>query len=160
VQSELNGLSFQEQMPGNHCWGCGQDNERGLRIKSYWSGDESVCTWQPEDYHTAGALHVLNGGVIASLIDCHSLGTATAAAYRSEGREIGSGPLNLVCDGVSLKISYRRPTPIASLVTLRAQITDQTERRINLTCTLSAEGEECAIAEVIAVRVPDEWMRE
>jgi acyl-coenzyme A thioesterase PaaI-like protein len=154
----LDNISFQEQMVGNHCWGCGQDNERSLGIKSYWSGDESVCTWQPEDYHTAAAPHVLNGGVIAVLIDCHCICTAIAAGYRAEKREIGSGTPIWFATG-SLKVSYRSPTPITAPVTVRAQITAQTERRINLTCTLSADGEERAVGELVAVRVPLEWMQ-
>jgi hypothetical protein len=34
----------------------------------------------------------LNGGIIASLIDCHSLNLAIARAYRDEQRAIGSTP--------------------------------------------------------------------
>ncbi|MDP6452043.1 MAG: PaaI family thioesterase [SAR202 cluster bacterium] len=154
----MDNTSFQAQMVVNHCWGCGEDNEHGLKIRSYWSGDESVCTWQPEDYHSAAASHVLNGGLIATLIDCHCLCTAIAAGYRAEEREIGTGTPIWFATG-SLQVSYRNPTPIQAPITVRAQITDQTERRINLNCTLSAKGEERAIAELVAVRVPLEWMQ-
>ena len=54
--------AFQDEISGNQCWGCGSANENGLQIKSYWSGDEAVCTWQPKAYHNAGPPHVLNGG--------------------------------------------------------------------------------------------------
>jgi hypothetical protein len=83
--------AFQELIQGNHCFGCGNLNKHGLQIRSYWDGEETVCNWKPREYHMAGPAHVLNGGIIATLIDCHSICTAIAAAYRNEGREIGSG---------------------------------------------------------------------
>ena len=73
------------------CYGCGRLNEHGLHIQSRWDGDETVCIFQPRDYHIAIPGYVY-GGLIASLIDCHSTGTAAAAAAREQGREIGSDP--------------------------------------------------------------------
>ena len=35
-------LAFQELMVGNYCWGCGELNENGLGLKTYWDGDESA----------------------------------------------------------------------------------------------------------------------
>ena len=150
-------LSFQDLIHGNHCWGCGTLNQQGLKISSRWDGDGSVCTWQPQRYHSAGPSHVLNGGVIATIIDCHCVCTAIAAAYRSEGREIGTEP-SIWYATASLQIAYRRPTPIEAAVTLRAAISDMTERKTVLSCSLLAGREECASAEVVAVRVPTEWM--
>ena len=46
-------IAFQDQIVGNHCWGCSPTNESGLHIKSFWSGDESVCTWNPGGHHAA-----------------------------------------------------------------------------------------------------------
>ena len=85
-------LAFQELMVGNYCWGCGELNENGLGLKTYWDGDESVSSYTPLPFHTAYAPHVVNGGILASLIDCHCICTAFAAGYKSEGREIGTEP--------------------------------------------------------------------
>ena len=63
--------AFQDEVSGNHCWGCGSGNHNGLQIKSYWSGDEAVCTWQPQAHHSAGPGHILNGGIIVTVINCH-----------------------------------------------------------------------------------------
>ncbi|MGH7720161.1 MAG: PaaI family thioesterase [Gemmatimonadaceae bacterium] len=149
-------LSFQDQIPNNQCWGCGPQNVSGLQIKSYWDGDESVCIYVPQPHHMAGPPNVLNGGIIASLIDCHCVCTAIAAAYRSEGRELGRAPLIWYATG-SLHVSYVRPTPITAPVELRARIVERSGRKTRLTCTLASGGEECARAEVTAVRVPAEW---
>ncbi len=75
--------AFQDQGSVHHCHGCGADNERGLRLKSYWDGDGAVANWQAEPYHCGGTRGNLNGGIIASLIDCHSLNLAIAHAYRA-----------------------------------------------------------------------------
>jgi predicted CxxxxCH...CXXCH cytochrome family protein len=69
----------------SYCYGCGRLNEQGLQIKSRWEGEEAVCRYTPRPYHMAIPGFVY-GGLIASLIDCHSTGTAAAAAYRAEGR--------------------------------------------------------------------------
>ena len=140
----------------NHCWGCGQSNDHGLKLKSYWLGNEAVGTWQPEEYHAAGPLNVINGGIIATLIDCHGACTAMAAAYQAEGREIGTEP-NIWCATASLQVTYLRPTPLGGPISLRARVKDMGERKIVVTCSVSASGEECAQGEVVAVRVPPEW---
>lgn len=32
------GKAFQDQIPNNHCFGCGPENASGLQIKSHWVG--------------------------------------------------------------------------------------------------------------------------
>jgi acyl-coenzyme A thioesterase PaaI-like protein len=142
----------------SYCYGCGRLNEHGLQIKSYWEGEEVVCNFQPKPYHTAIPGYVY-GGLIASLIDCHCIGTAAAAQYRAEGREMDTEPpLRYVT--ASLHVRYLRPTPIDALLTIRAQAQKIEGRRITVTCSLYANGEECARGEVIAVRMPDDWVEE
>ncbi len=144
-------------MPQNHCWGCGAANPEGLHVKSHWAGDESVCTWQPGGHHSAGPRGVLNGGIIASIVDCHSICTAIADAYNDEGRDIGTDPVIWYATG-SLQVRYKRPAPIVGPVSLRARITEKTERKTVLSCSVVSGGEECAVGEVVAVRVPPEWL--
>lgn len=151
----MNQQSFQELMAGSHCWGCSPTNEQGLQIKSYWSGDESVCTWEPSAHHSAWNTNVLNGGIISALIDCHSICTAFAEAYKLEGRDIGTGEGLYYATG-SLSVRFLKPTPLERPVLLTARVTDRTERRINLACSLTSDGVECATGEVIAVKVPSE----
>lgn len=86
-------LAFQDYYPEYlaHCYGCGRVNELGHQIKSYWDGEESVAHFQPEPYHTSIPGYVY-GGLLASLIDCHGTGTAAAAGYRAENREMDTQP--------------------------------------------------------------------
>ena len=100
-----NGPSLQELIPRNHCWGCGPDNEQGLQLKSYWDGDGAVSIWQPRPPFFAGPTHILNGGVVASLIDCHSVCTAIAAAYRTSTRCRLASRLDEALKGVSFIVA-------------------------------------------------------
>ncbi|HUW96592.1 MAG TPA: PaaI family thioesterase [Anaerolineae bacterium] len=99
---------------------------------------------------------MVNGGIIATLIDCHSACTAMAAAYEAEGREIGSEP-HIWCATASLQVAYLRPTPVGEPISLRARVAEMGERKIVVTCSVAAGGEECAQGEVVAVRVPPGW---
>ena len=76
--------AFQDYYPDDlsHCYGCGRLNEHRHQIKSFWDGEETVCTFHPRPYHTAIPGFVY-AGLIASLIDCHGTGTASAEAYRA-----------------------------------------------------------------------------
>lgn len=148
--------AFQDDMAelGIHeCFGCGARNAQGLRIKSYWSDDDaalSVCTWQPHE-HLAGWSGVLNGGIIATLMDCHCCCTAIAAAHRAAHQAITSASVIPYATG-SLLVTYRRPVSIAAPVRLVARITEQSERKTTLMCWLTQRDEECARAEAVMVR--------
>jgi acyl-coenzyme A thioesterase PaaI-like protein len=149
--------AFQDAFPTNHCWGCGPSNQHGLRIKSYWEGDESVCRFRPSPEHMAGPTHVLNGGIIATVIDCHCVCTAWADVYRSAAREMGSQPVPWCVTG-SLKVDYLAPTPIDAVVELRARIRERNGRKRIVECTVFAGGKPCARAEVLAIEVPPSWL--
>jgi acyl-coenzyme A thioesterase PaaI-like protein len=144
--------SFQDQGAVNFCYGCGPDNANGLRIKSYWDGEEAVATWKAQPHHCGGSKEIVNGGIIAGLIDCHSLNLAIAHAYRNERRAIGSSPRIGYVTG-NLNIAYVKPTPINEPLHLRARITKTEGRKTWVSCTLSAAGQVCASGEVLGIRV-------
>lgn len=153
--------AFQEALAAigfEHCWGCGVANEHGLRIKSYWSPDdelEAICVWQPQPYHVA-APGIVNGGIIATLIDCHSAATAVAAAYRAEGRPISAENPHVYVTA-QLDVTYLKATPGASPLTLRARVVKTGERRIHVSCSLYSASEECARGEVVLARAGSRW---
>jgi acyl-CoA thioesterase FadM len=94
------------------------------------------------------------GGLIASLIDCHSTGTASAAAYREEGREMGTEPaIRFVT--ASLHVDYLHPTPLGVELTLRGKIKEIKGRKVIVTVTVSARGIVCVRGEVVAVKMPE-----
>lgn len=147
--------AFQDYYPDevSYCYGCGRLNEHGHQIKSYWDGDESVCIFDPKPYHIAIPGYVY-GGLIASLIDCHSTGTAAAAAYRAEDRSMDTEPPLRFVTG-RLHVDYLRPTPLGVPLELRGRVKEIKGRKVVVESTLSANGEICARGEVVAVKAPD-----
>ena len=137
----------------SQCYGCGRLNEHGLKIKSYWDGEECICRFDPRPYHTAIPGYVY-GGLIASVIDCHATGTAAAATYRHEGRRLGTEP-HLRYVTASLHVDYLKPTPIDAPMKLRAKIKELKGRKVVVSVILKSKGQICAQGEVVAVKVPD-----
>jgi len=144
---------FQNYMPGNVCFGCGCGNHEGLQIKSFWDKEEAVCIWQPEEkYH--GWANLLNGGILATLIDCHCMCTAMAAAYRQENRTLDSEPYYRYATG-TLNVKYLKPTSNNHKIELRAQVTEIKSRKVTLKCDVFSQGLKTAEAEIIGIRVYD-----
>jgi acyl-coenzyme A thioesterase PaaI-like protein len=127
-----------------------------MQIKSYWEDGETVCRYQPRPEQCAGPTQYLYGGTIASLIDCHCVGTAAANQYRLESREMGDGE-EIWCVTGRLEVDYLAPTPIDRPVELRARIEAVSGRKTTVNCTLSSGHTLCAQGRVVAVRVPNSW---
>ncbi len=140
-----------------HCFGCGRLNARGHLIKSYVEGDEVVAHFTPRPEHTALPGFVY-GGLIASLIDCHAMATAAAAAERAAGREIGEGEAPRFVTA-ALDVSFLKPTPIGGELVLRAHVTDRNERKAVVAVALSANDVVTARGNVIAVPMPASMAR-
>lgn len=141
---------YSDQM--SHCYGCGRLNDFGLRIKSYWNGVESIATFRPDSHYTAFPGFVY-GGIIASIIDCHGTGTAAAAAYESEGRNMGSEPELRYVTG-SIHVKYIKPTPIDTDLLLKGKVKEIKGRKVIVEVLLFANEELCAQGEVVAVKIP------
>jgi acyl-coenzyme A thioesterase PaaI-like protein len=151
----MNQKAFQDYYPDelSYCYGCGRRNEKGLKLKSYWDGEETVAIFNPRPYHIAIPGYVY-GGLIASIIDCHSTGTAAAATYRAEGREMGTEPpLRFVT--ASLHVEYIRPTPLGVPLEVRGKVKEIKGRKVVVSVTVSAGREMYAKGEVVAVKMPE-----
>jgi acyl-coenzyme A thioesterase PaaI-like protein len=133
------------------CYGCGRHNADGLHVQTYWNGQEGIAHFTPKPYHTAFPGFVY-GGLLASLVDCHSIGTAIAATYQAEERTPDTEPEVTYVTG-NLNVTYLRPTPMDTELTLRAQVKELHPRKAVVTCSLFAGDTEMVRAEVVAVRV-------
>ena len=135
------------------CYGCGRLNEKGLQLKTFEEGEETVTVFQPRPEHTAVPGFVY-GGLLASLIDCHCTGTAAIAAYRAQGREMGSEPpLRFVT--ASLHVDYLRPTPMGVPLEIRGKVKEIKSRKIIVSASLAAQGKICVRGELVAVEIPE-----
>ena len=153
----MTSLAIQDFYPEDfaHCYGCGRLNAHGMQIKSRWDGDGpdvvTVYTPRPDQIGVPGFAY---GGLIASLIDCHAMGTAAAAAERAAGRAIGDGPAPRFVTA-SLKVDYLKPTPSDALLEIRARAREVGARKVIVDATVSARGVVTAKGEVVAVRIPE-----
>jgi len=147
--------AFQDYYRENvaHCYGCGCLNEHGHQIKTYWEGDETVTRFQTRPEHTAIPGFVY-GGLIASLIDCHSTGTAAAAAYRAENRPMDSEPPLRFVTG-SLHVDFLKPTPMGPELVLRGRVKEIKGRKVVVEAEVWAGEVMTARGEVVAVQMPD-----
>lgn len=118
-------VSIQDRLfPDMTCFGCGPANDKGLRLKSYPGEDRVVATFLPWPEHDNG-VGFLNGGIISTLLDCHS-----AAAVLHEADVRGWGPLPgaaLAYVTAGLEVRYLRPAPLHEPVMLRAAVISATE---------------------------------
>ncbi len=152
----------QDGLFGNSCFGCGAWNQHGLNIKSVWEDEISICRFVPKSHHAAMPHDIVNGGIIAAVIDCHSVCTAIADAYRRTGRYAGDGERPLLWYATaSLHVNYLKPTPLSMPFTVRSKVTEFDRRRTTLTAELhSDDGTLTCTGEVVAAQVSDRWARE
>jgi len=144
--------AFQDQYPDDyaHCFGCGRLNTAGHHLKSYWEGEESVCRYTPDPKYTGGFPGFLYGGIIASLIDCHGAGTASAAKAREDGK-----PLSRFVTA-SIKVDYLAPTPINTELEVRGKPVEIKGRKVLVDLTVAAAGKICATGSVVMVQIKDQ----
>lgn len=148
------GVALQDiAAPDGICFGCGPQNAQGLRIKSYWDPDgvHVVMTYHPEPQYV-GWPSMVYGGLLASLIDCHSNWTAMAYHYRAEGRELGVGPRIDSVTG-SLGIKYLKPTPMDVSLSFKAWVEGDLGRKSRVLCEVYANEQLTVLGDSIFVRV-------
>jgi acyl-coenzyme A thioesterase PaaI-like protein len=127
----------QRYFPELPCFGCGPANARGLQLRSYPQGEVVVATFQPWPEHDNG-LGYLNGGIIATLLDCHSAAAVIREAYLRGWPALPGAPLPYVTAGLDLR--FLRPSPLREPVTLVAQVTEADEPEISARVRLEWDG--------------------
>jgi len=137
-----------------HCFGCGRLNKDGMQIQSHWNGEESVCHVMPKPYFTGGVPGNLYGGLIASLIDCHSAATASAAKWHDRVFALDDQPLSRFVTA-SLKVDYLKPTPMGKTLELRGRVKEIKGQKVIVDVTLSSECDIRARGEVILMQLPE-----
>src|SRR5262245_36428920 len=131
--------SLQERYaPQSVCFGCGPANPKGLHIGSRPEGDGLVATFVPEKHHEAFE-GVLSGGIIGTLLDCHS--NWTAAWTLMNAAHEATPPVTVTAE---YHVRLLRPAPSGGPVTLRARAVEVKEDRAVVEATLEAGGRPCA----------------
>src|SRR5262245_347797 len=135
-----------------HCYGCGRLNPNGHQLKSFVEGDEVVAHFTPLPHHIS-VPGFTYGGLLASLVDCHAMATAAAAAEHAAGRRIGEGPAPRFVTAV-LKVEYLKPTPLGVELEVRSRVIERSEKKAIVDVTVAAGATVTALGEVVAVRMP------
>jgi acyl-coenzyme A thioesterase PaaI-like protein len=117
------------------CFGCGPQNERGLRIRSFPSPDGRgvTCSWQPSPHHAAGS-GVLNGGIVGTLLDCHS---AAAVVDEMVRRDPAARDQWVTA---TYMVKFLRPTSPDAPVELFAEVVEWDGDRAVTAAELRSEG--------------------
>jgi acyl-coenzyme A thioesterase PaaI-like protein len=120
--------------PNGICFGCGPQNQQGLRIKSRVEGELVVADWKAQPHHQAFP-GMLNGGICGALLDCHS--NWAAAYHLMQKRKVAEPPCTVTAD---FHVTLKRPTPIEAPLRLTARVVESTDDRAVVEATLEAGG--------------------
>jgi len=140
------------------CYGCGRMNNDGHHFRTHWQGDKTVTIHTPDQKHTALPGFVY-GGFIASLIDCHGTGSAALALHRKNGHELGDGtePPRFVT--ASLNVNYLKPTPMGVPLKAVGTVEQIHPKKWKVNTEVFAGDTLCVRGEVIAVVMPDTFLK-
>ena len=108
-------------------------------------------TPRPEPTANPGFVY---GGLIASLINFHPLGTAAAASARAQGRGIGDAPAAALVTA-SLRGEFLAPTPLAPELDVQAGAVEVGARKVIVHAAVTAAGAVTARGELVVARMPD-----
>jgi acyl-coenzyme A thioesterase PaaI-like protein len=138
-------VSLQElYWPEGICWGCGPQNSAGLRLRSFTEGSLVVAEWQPRPVHQAFP-GILNGGIIGTLLDCHSNMGAFIALREQDGASEPTVTLEY-------NIKLLAPTPIDQPVRLIAEPLEVRDRSVRVRATMHSGATETATCEGVFLR--------
>lgn len=144
------------------CFGCGPKNPKGLQLKSFAAEDGSVrATFQPWPEHDNG-LGFLNGGIIATVLDCHSAAAVVVASMRAG--LVPDGTLQYVT--AELDLRFLRPSSLYEPAELIARSMIADENQIQIEAELRWQNKSRATAHAVwkrwhprgeRARTPTHW---
>ena len=132
------GPSIQDRLyPRLPCFGCGPSNPKGLRLRSYPGDGVVTAAFTPWPEHDNG-LGYLNGGIISTVLDCHSAAAVMLEAERRGWPPLPGAELPYVTAGLDTR--YLRPSPLAETSELRAVVTSADEAEMTVEAELAWDG--------------------
>jgi uncharacterized protein (TIGR00369 family) len=124
----------------HHCFGCGQQNGTGLRLRFFMDDSGRIVCHTRLARRFAGPPGHAHGGIIATLLD-----EAMSKATRARG---------VTAMTRRLEVDYLRPVPLGVRLTLTARHTSASGRRHHCEAQLAdASGHVLATAKAIFVAI-------
>jgi acyl-coenzyme A thioesterase PaaI-like protein len=134
----MNGPSIQERLfPNLTCFGCGPANPKGFHLRSYGSSDGVVASFTPRPEHDNG-FGFLNGGIIATVLDCHTAAVVVQTAQDRGWRAPDGVVLPYITAGFDVR--FHRPTPLGPSLELWAKEESTAEAEIVVVGELRYDG--------------------
>jgi acyl-coenzyme A thioesterase PaaI-like protein len=129
--------SIQESLyPELTCFGCGHANPDGFHLRSYREGERTVATFTPRPEHDNG-FGFLNGGIIATVLDCHTAAVTLWEANERGWRADDGAPVPFITSGFDVR--FLRPTPLGPPVSLSAEPVEVAEQAIVVAAELMVD---------------------
>ena len=150
--------------PKSICFGCGPANPNGLRIKSNWEGQPEralpgsvppgeqstfVMEFLPAEHHQAFP-GVVNGGILGTLLDCHSNWCAATALMHKHGWSTAQCTVT-----ADFHVRLKRPTPAGKTLRLEAKVASITDDRAQIRCDVLCDGKVTATCDGLFVAVKE-----
>jgi acyl-coenzyme A thioesterase PaaI-like protein len=152
---EMESTAIQDTYPedASHCYGCGRLNGDGIQIKTRLDGDNALTVFDPWPAHTAfeGTVY---GGLIASVIDCHSTGAAAIFRMVADGKAVGSGPSPRFVTA-HLEVDFLAPTPLERM-RVTGRLVELTDRKGIVESEVRVDGALTAKGSAVLVRIKDD----
>lgn len=134
--------SERRREPSKYCYGCGQQNPRGLALRFELRDGVASATFVGHPDHQGYPGH-LHGGVVAAVLD-EAMGWAAYAR----------GTFAMTA---RMSVRFRRPVPLGQPLTVTAQALRERGRAIEMRATLrDAAGDVLAEADGLFMRVTGE----
>lgn len=148
-------IAVQDAYPEDfaHCFGCGRLNPHGHRLRTWLEGVETVSRFTPST-HDMALPGFVYGGLLASLLDCHGMATASAAALTDAGQHVGVVPSPRYVTAM-LHVDYLKPTPLGGELEIRGRVDEFTSRKVRVSAWVVAGGETTVRASIVAVPLPE-----
>jgi uncharacterized protein (TIGR00369 family) len=128
--------------PEDRCFGCGQRNEKGLRLRFKRTGERSVEVEYTAPAHYGGPPGIVHGGIQATLLD----EVCGMAVYLGE-------PDEAAIVTASFNLRYRRPVHLDTPLTVKGWVA-----RIEGP-NFFAEGEICSADGEVLTSAEARWRR-
>jgi uncharacterized protein (TIGR00369 family) len=127
------------------CFGCGEQNPIGLRLKFHIAGDDVQAHFIPKKAHE-GYAAMMHGGIVSTLLD-----EAMSWAVIDRGH---------LAVTAKLEIEFKRPAPVTEPLLVIGRVIRDRRRLVEAAGELrSASGDLLATASAVFMRVSEEQQR-
>ncbi len=129
------------------CFGCGQSNPIGLKLRFYLEDHNQVVTeFTPTKWHT-GWENVTHGGIICAILD-ETMGWMV------------TNVLKIMSVTKEFKVIFKRPIFIDKQITVKCKVISDDKKVIELLAEVENDkGDICATAEAIYVVLNEEKLK-